>query len=94
MIHESEGLPLILETSDDLPCIHPEFDNFEGDLPAERRRLLSQVNNAAPPFAEFMAKLVRTDLVWSIICQDCGGGFVGKSQCAVQGAQRTGTFIR
>jgi len=63
VVHESEGVPFILETSDNLPGIHPEFDNFEGDLPPEWGRLLSQVNDATASFAKLLAKLIRANVV-------------------------------
>ena len=41
--------------------IHPGLDDLEGDLAADRLRLLGHVDDAHPPFADLFQQLVLVD---------------------------------
>ena len=52
MVHERQGLPLRLESGDDLARVHAGLDQLERDQAAKRRLLLSEVHHAHPALAE------------------------------------------
>ena len=62
MIHHRQGLALGFEAGDDLPGVHPELDDFQGDAALDRLFLLSHVNHAEATLAEFLKKFVTPDL--------------------------------
>ena len=52
MVHERQCLAFGLETRHDLPGIHTQLDELQGDPAANRFALLCQVYYAHPPLAE------------------------------------------
>src|SRR5436309_7087055 len=88
MIHEGEGLALVLEARDDLPCVHAELNDFEGDLAPDGGELLSQVNDATAAFAEFLDEQIGTDLVPSFFRDECLGGLVREREGVLENANR------
>jgi len=54
MIHQRERLPLRLEARDDLPAVHAQFDDFEGDAAFDRLALLGHPDFAETTFADFL----------------------------------------
>ena len=63
MVHEGEPLTLGFEASDHLPCVHAQFDDLEGDAPADRLGLLGHVNDAAAALADLLQEFVPPDMV-------------------------------
>ena len=42
-------------------CVHPNPDHLEGDMAANRFRLLGTIDNAKAPFADFLQEFVSPD---------------------------------
>ena len=61
MVHHGQGLALGLEAGDDLPGVHAQLDDLEGDTAADRFLLLGHVNHAHAAFADFLEQLVAAD---------------------------------
>src|SRR5207247_402627 len=61
VIHQREGLPLGLETGDDLPGVHAGFDDLEGHFAPDGLLLLGDVDHAHAAFADLFQQLVRAD---------------------------------
>ncbi len=61
MVHQCQGLPLGLETGNDLTRVHAWLENFQGDLAAHGLRLLGHENDAEAALADLFEQLVRTD---------------------------------
>jgi hypothetical protein len=61
MVHHRQGLTLGFETSDDLPRVHAEFDDLQGDASSDGLFLLGHENDTEPTFADLLKKLVTSD---------------------------------
>ena len=61
MVHDRQRLALRLEASDNLPGVHPQLDDLQGDSPADRLFLLGHIDNATPTFTKLLAQFVMTD---------------------------------
>ena len=61
MVHHRQGLPLGLEAGDHLPGVHARLDDLEGDLAADRLRLLGHEDDAKAAFADLLQQLVGAD---------------------------------
>ena len=62
VLHHGQGLALGFKAGDDLFGVHPQFDDFQRNLPFDGLRLFGHVNDAHPAFADSLEKLVSTDL--------------------------------
>ena len=63
MVHEREGLALGLEAGDDLPGVHAELDDLEGDAATDGFLLFGHEDHATTAFADLLEELVTTDTV-------------------------------
>jgi hypothetical protein len=61
MIHHRQRLPLGFEARNDLPRIHPRFDDLERDRAPHRLRLLGHKHDTHAAFADLLMQLVRTN---------------------------------
>ena len=61
MVHHGQRLALGLEAGDDLPGVHAEPDDLEGDAPADRLLLLGHVDHTAAALADLLEQLVAAD---------------------------------
>jgi hypothetical protein len=61
MIHQCERLPLSLEPGDDLPAIHAEFDDLDGDAPFHWLALVSHPDFAKTTLADLFEPLVAAN---------------------------------
>jgi hypothetical protein len=61
MIHQRERLTLGLEPRDNLPAVHARFDELQGELAAERVRLLRQPDLTHTAFSDVPEKAVCTN---------------------------------
>jgi hypothetical protein len=61
MVHQREGLALGLEAGDHLPGVHPQLDDLEGDLAADRLPLFGQPDRAAAAFAQGLQQFVAAN---------------------------------
>ena len=61
MIHHRESLPLGLEPGNDLPAIHAQFDDLEGDATFDRLALLGHPDFAEAAFAELLEQFVAAE---------------------------------
>ena len=52
MVHQSQGLPLGFEASNDLAGIHPRLENFQRHFAANRFLLLSHEDDAETAFTD------------------------------------------
>jgi hypothetical protein len=55
-------LPLCLEAGNDLPRVHPRFDNLQGYAAPYGRLLLGHEDHAKAPLADLLKQLVWADL--------------------------------
>ena len=69
MVHHRERLPLGLEPGDDLPAVHAQLDDLEGDAAFDRLALLGHPDFAEAAFADLFQQLVAADHL--------GRGFLG-----------------
>jgi hypothetical protein len=61
MFHHRQRLPLGLKAGDELPRVHSQFDQLDGDEPADGLLLLGLVYDRHPPFADGLEDLVWAD---------------------------------
>ena len=59
VVHERQGLPLLLEAGDDACRVHAGFDDLQGHAAFDRMFLLAHVDRAHATFAELLQQLVR-----------------------------------
>ena len=62
VVHQRQRLALGLEAANDLPRVHPGFDDLESHLPADRLALLRQPHLAHPARADPLQQTIRSDL--------------------------------
>src|SRR5262249_56533463 len=62
VVHHGQGLPLGLETGDDLGAVHARLDDLESDPTMDRLVLLGHVDDAEAAFAELLEELVQPDV--------------------------------
>ncbi len=62
MVHEGQGLSLLLEARDDLACVHAELDDLERNLAADGLLLLGHEDASEAAFADELQELVVADL--------------------------------
>jgi hypothetical protein len=67
MIHQSQRLPLGLESSDDTLGVHTQFDDLERDPAANGFLLFGHIHHTAAAFADLLQKLVAADSVAGLI---------------------------
>ena len=63
VVHQRQRLPLRFEAGDDVLGIHPQLDDLEGDAAADGFLLFGHVNDATSSFANFLQKLIRTNML-------------------------------
>jgi hypothetical protein len=68
VFHDGQRLALGIESRDDLRRVHPQLDDFQGDLAADRTGLLGQPDDAHAALADLLQQAVRPD----------GGGRAGR----------------
>ena len=61
MDHHGQGLTLGIEAGHDLPGVHAQLDDLQGDPPAQRPFLLGHVDDRHTPFTDLLEELVRPD---------------------------------
>ena len=61
MVHDRQRLALRLEARDNLPGVHAQLDDLQGDSPADRLFLLGHIDNATTAFTKLLAQFVMTD---------------------------------
>jgi serine/threonine protein kinase len=61
MVHDRQGLPLRLETGDDLARVHARLEQLERDLAAHRLYLLGHEDHAKAALADLFQQLVGSD---------------------------------
>ena len=61
MVHDRQRLSLGLEPGDELPCVHSELQNFQGNAAGNGRGLVRGLNGSHSALAEHLQDAVRTD---------------------------------
>ena len=79
VIHQRQGLPLRLESSDDGFGVHPRFQDLEGDTPPNRGLLLGHENDADTALADLLQQLVTSDPIPGLLANDYEGDRVGSA---------------
>ena len=91
MIHHREHLSLDLEPGDDLPAIHSELEDLEGDAPFDRFALLGHPDFSEPAFTELFEQLIAANHL--------GGGLLDREfgdarPLCLQGGSRQEAVVR
>ena len=61
MIHQRQRLPLGLEPAKDLPGVHAQLDDLEGDLTDDRLALFGHIHHPHAALADFLKQLVAAN---------------------------------
>ena len=72
VLHEGEGLPLLLEAGDDFLRVHAELDDLEGDAPPHGLLLLGHPDGAKAAFADLLEEFVGADAVAGFLGFEAG----------------------
>ena len=67
VVHDREGLALLLEARDDRPRVHAGLDQLQGDALDEGLPALREEDGAEPALAQLREDPVRTDLVADLL---------------------------
>jgi hypothetical protein len=67
MVHERHRLPFSLEPGDDIPGVHSQLDDFEGDVSADRLFLFRKINHTATALTNLVQKPVPTDSIFGLL---------------------------
>ena len=94
MIHNRQGLTLVLEAGDDLLRVHAELDDLEGDFAPDRLSLYGEIHHAAAALAEHFGEFVRPNTVAGFLRHHRFGTFVGQGQRPTQHAGGAGALGR
>ena len=62
VLHHRERLPLRVKAGDDTFGVHPQLDNFERDLSADRHLLFRHVNRATTTFSDSLQQFVAINV--------------------------------
>jgi hypothetical protein len=90
MVHEGQGLALGLKTRDDLPGVHAQLDDLEGDAAMDRLLLLGHIDHSAAAFTDLLEELVAADAVSGLFdrkARSAGGGLLEKTARRLRGRE-------
>src|SRR5207249_1576812 len=90
MVHQRQRLALGLKAGNDLPGVHAQLDDLEGDPATNRFLLLGHIDNPAAALANFLEQLVTPDLVSGFLCQRNNSGRSGRRVLK----KLTGLYVR
>ena len=89
MVHQRQRLAFGFEAGDDLPGVHAQLDDLEGDAAAHRFLLLGHIDHAAAAFADLLEQLVAANAVAGLFGEGRGSeGGRGRGRLPGAGAWR------
>src|SRR6266404_3881176 len=67
MVHQRQRLAFGLKASDDLPGVHAQLDDLEGDPAVDRLLLFSHIDHTAAALANLLKEFVSADTLTSFL---------------------------